>query len=327
MKINFIPYQAHSLEFGGFEHQMLDLFNALKENNYDVIKFNPYDRDDSYDIMHFWGLEFEHLINMRYGKIKKKKIVLTALLSYNNSFLSKIRTMMSIYFRKMHYLKMILDFVDIVVVVNELQAKFAKDVLRLPAEKIKIIPNMISDDFFQINGIKDEGYLLTTGNVSERKNQLMLAKICLKNKIPLKIVGGISTGSEKYAQELKKLIANSDKIEWINELKKDSSELQRLYQNCSGFVLLSKNETQPISVLEATAMGKPVLLSDFGYSKQPIYRFAMKTSISNYGILSNNVINFYQGKDNYLPDCNVVEPCKKENVVKDYVQVYSDLLD
>ena len=328
-----VPFQFHSLAFGGFEIQMLDLMKSLKKINVDVEKINPWDKDDNYDILHFWGLEFEHLANMGFAKKAKKKIVLTALLGYmQNDMSQKLVFYYSKYFRKVKYLIEVINLIDKLVVVNNEQAMVAIKYFNLPSNKIHIIPNIVSDDFYSSihqNSEKEsnEAYILTTGNVCNRKNQLNLAKACKELNVPLFIVGKATKGEEQYAKDLQELIKQTSSITWINGLEKDSKELLLLYNNCLFFALPSFIETQPISVLEAIAVRKPILLGERAYASQKLFLNACLVEPNSTEDIKKGIKKIMNSPTKYIPPHEDILQCKELEVAKKYKNLYEELFN
>lgn len=115
-------------------------------------------------------------------------------------------------------------------------------------------------------------------------------------------------GEERYAKELKIMILNNPNIKWIKQLLKGLEELAAAYYHCSLFALPSKNETQPISALEAAAMNKPLMLMDKKYAYQTYYKGAIlckSTSVKDIEIALEQclILKNYSEKNLELSNC------------------------
>lgn len=281
MQIRYLPFQPHCFAFGGFDLQMLNTLDAVRAAGVEAEKLDIWSRDSDFDILHVWGMGPANFEVIEWAKKAGKKVVATVLLPYHDT----LRSFLGFGYRwtlgqgrnLIRHLKMS----DRVVVLNELQASVLHRFYGVEKKRISIIANIIESayfgkaefDFKSSYHIRD--YVLCTGNISHRKNQLNLARACLELKQDLVLIGNVLDGAEAYGHELEQLISGNPHVLWIKELPKASGVLVGAYQDCKVFALPSRNETQPISALEAAAMNKPLLLMDRAYARQQYYRGAV----------------------------------------------------
>lgn len=331
IKVKFFPLQAHSLAFGGFEIQMLTLLDNLQQystNDIEVSKIDVWSRNSDYDIAHFWGLEPANLNNVIWAKNSGKKIVITVLLSYYEKIISLLYDKISKYIGIKKIQLEILKLVDAVVVVNDLQMTVAHNVFDVEKEKIFIIPNIIHNNFLRKNKIQtaSKNYILCTGNICKRKNQLYLARACAKLQKELILVGKVLPGEENYAKQVEEVVDSNSNIIWIKGLTENSEELIQLVQDCRVFALLSISETQPISILEALAFGKTLLLSDRKFAYQSYFVNAKKVNPESVESICTGINELYSdAKTSQFYD-SVIEDFKGESVAKKYEEVYRSLV-
>lgn len=329
MKIKFLPNQPHSFSFGGFDLQILNTIKALNKIGLNAEKFDFWSRDNDFDIMHFWGLELSNYNNIQYGKLAGKKIVLTALLGYNEDFISTLKWNVSKFIGKASFLNTILKKIDALVVLNDFQFEFAVKHLKIPKEKIYVIPVIINDRYFseecESNFIKDS-YVLITGNICLRKNQVNLVKACVKSKLDLVVIGNVLNGEEEYAKELEELCNNNKNIVWIKGLQDASDELISYYKNCSVFALPSYDELQPTSALEAALLKKPILLANRKYAKQKYFHNSKLVNPSNVDEISEGLIEAIRNPYKYIPPRKYLIECSSENVAKEHLKMYNDIM-
>ncbi|MEO6221283.1 MAG: glycosyltransferase [Ginsengibacter sp.] len=278
MKVKYFPCQPHCFAFGGFDIQMVSTLNSVKKAGVDAGKLDIWSRDNDFNIIHLWGVGPHNYQIIDWSKKSGKSILATVLSPYHDT----IRSKLSYYYRLfpvqqlIHYYRQI----DKIVVVNNLQSDVLTKYYKVHPSKVEVIPHLIEDKYFEIPefnfsekyGI--DNYVLCTGNISSRKNQYNLALACINLNLKLVLIGNILDGELLYGQKIKTLFAKNKNFIWLKELPKGSEELASAYYNCLVYALPSKNETQPISALEATAMGKPLVLMDRMYAHQTFYKGA-----------------------------------------------------
>jgi hypothetical protein len=330
IKVKFFPLQAHSLAFGGFEIQMLTLLDNLQQYSTDeveVSKIDVWSRDSDYDVAHFWGLEPANLNNIMWAKNCGKKVVITVLLSYYERVISLLYDKISKYIGIKKIQLEILKLVDAIVVVNDLQMTVAHNIFKVQKEKIFIIPNIIHDNFIQeaVSITHEENYILCTGNICVRKNQVNLATACVKANVELVLIGKVLPGEEDYARELEFIVENSHKIKWIKGLPENSQDLVKMVKKCRVFALLSKSETQPISILEAISMNKQLLLSDRKYSYQNYFQNALKVDPDSVQNIEKGIKKIFEDSNNFRADPKFLEDFEGNYVAQKYMNVYKSI--
>lgn len=131
-------------------------------------------------------------------------------------------------------------------------------------DKIAYIPNGVPEEFFKQKEAKEENKVLFLGRISPIKNLEILIKAFKKIKddsIKLEIVGPAETN---YLKELKFIVSRldlCDRVKFspaINDLKKKIKKID----SAKIFVLPSKREAMPQSLIEAMSRGKIVISSD-----------------------------------------------------------------
>ena len=170
-------------------------------------------------------------------------------------------------------------------------------------------------------GLKN--YVLCTGNVCKRKNQLNLAKATINRGYPLLIIGDVLQGEEQYAEDLDRVIKNQDNARWIRGVAPGSPTLVAAYANCVAFALPSLMEQQPISALEAAAAGKPLLLADKAYAHQKYYRNACLVDPMSEVSIRNGLDRIMKSPANYSPEKTFLNECTREKVGMAYQSIYN----
>lgn len=330
MKVKYLPYQPHCFAFGGFEIQMLSTFNALKSIDINVEKMDVWDRDTDFDILHCWGIDIANYENVYWAKRAKKKVVVTALISYLESVKQLSKFSLSSLFYKQRLVKEMIKSIDRIVLVNEKQAKVLHKFYNAPLSKIEIIPNIVDDVFFNLQNqtmskLKNGHNILCVGNICSRKNQIQLTKACIDNQTPLTLIGKTIPGEEQYASRLEDIIANVSNIKWIKGLKENSDELLKHIADCGALALPSYMEQQPISLLEAAVLNKPLIIADRAYAKQKYYNNSMLVDPGSVRSIKNGINLVLNSPDNYKPDLNLLLECKASNVAEAYSRVYKNL--
>jgi glycosyltransferase involved in cell wall biosynthesis len=129
----------------------------------------------------------------------------------------------------------------------------------IPEKKLVHIPNFIKLQKFEPN-YEPGDYILFVGRLSKEKGILTLLKAIKGLDIELKIVG-----EGPMREEYEKHVRNEKITNVIFEGYKSGEELKRLYKN-SAFVIFPSEwyENAPMTILETSAYGKPIIGSNIG---------------------------------------------------------------
>lgn len=167
-----------------------------------------------------------------------------------------------------------------IITITDADAEAAHIIFGVERNRIKVVPNGIADAYFHCTADawhKAYGagaFVLCVGAVQQRKNQLLLAQVCNDLKLPLVLLGPVLPGQTEYAQRVGQAIRQNEPLggRWLQHLRNEDELLQSAYAACRIFALLSTDETQPLSIMEAMAARKPVLLLKASYTQDRLFR-------------------------------------------------------
>jgi glycosyltransferase involved in cell wall biosynthesis len=137
-----------------------------------------------------------------------------------------------------------------VIAVSEFTKRELIELLHVPEEKIRVVPNGV-DDTFAPDGPAAEGeYVLAVGTLEPRKNLPRLVEAMRRSDVELRVVGARGWGGVEVG---------GNGVRWLGEVS--DSELARLYRGARCVAYPSLYEGFGIPVLEAMACGAPVVTS------------------------------------------------------------------
>jgi glycosyltransferase involved in cell wall biosynthesis len=327
-----LPLQAHCFAFGGFEVQMLELYNSLSQTaEVEIVKMNPWDRSPDFDILHLWGLEQANFNNAYWAKKSGKKVVLTALIGQVHGITDHLRFKVSEKIGNVRFLKKVVDNIDALVVVNDLEASKAIHYFKMDENKVHIIPNIITRqvmDFgnLQVKSVsKFRNYFFCAGNISERKNQLSLAEISSELKINMAFAGDFIC-SEEYQNKFLAVVNGSESLEYHGVLSNVSNDLLGLFKHCDAFCLPSYQETQPISVLEAAFFKKNILIGNGSYANQRLFKNLIKVDPKSKKSLKSGLLELKSAEqEQYTIPANDLKQCYFNTVADNYLNLYRSI--
>lgn len=328
--VRVVPFQPHCFAFGGFELQMIGAMKSAHDAGANIAPLDFWRREADFDVLHFWGLELQHRNTVMWAHLARKKILLSALVNYPN-WNTWLRYIASFVIGPARLRKPMLAQIDGITVVNRQQKQFLVNTVGFPKEKVFVVPNIVDDIFFSASESADglvldiDNYVICTGNICRRKNQLALVKACRKIGVPLLLVGQVLTGEEDYGRAVADAMANSSGIRWIKGLTPGSAQLAAAYRRAVVFALPSFGEQQPISALEAAAARKPLVLADLPSSKQEFYANAVLTNPDSIDAIASAIGKALDRPDAYCPPIAVIEECRKDKVGASYSAIYQKL--
>ncbi|HUD46893.1 MAG TPA: glycosyltransferase family 4 protein [Candidatus Baltobacteraceae bacterium] len=166
------------------------------------------------------------------------------------------------------------------VTITEADAEVIRVMFRVDRRKISVISNGVPDAFFKCTAdawreaYGDRRFVLCVGAVQQRKNQLLLAQACNRLKLPLVLLGPVLPGQSDYARQVGEAMRENEPVggRWLQHLRNEDPLLQSAHAACRMFALVSSEETQPLSVMQAMAARKPVLLLKAAYAEDKLFR-------------------------------------------------------
>jgi glycosyltransferase involved in cell wall biosynthesis len=135
-----------------------------------------------------------------------------------------------------------------VIAVSEFTRRELVELLGVPDEKIRVVPNAVGDEFTSEGPAERGHYVLAVGTLEPRKNLERLAEAVRKTDRELRVVGASGWGGVQV---------RGNGVRWLGEV--DDEELARLYRGAICVAYPSLYEGFGIPVLEAMACGTPVV--------------------------------------------------------------------
>lgn len=326
--VRVLPLQPHCFAFGGFEVQMLCAITAAQAAGADIRQLNPWERDASFEVLHLWGFDISHYASAYWAHLTGKKVVVSALFPYP-SLGSMVRHHVSLILGPARIRAKLIPWISALTVCNLQQAEYATKVIGIPRRKVHVIPNIIEDEFFDIDRHEQRaptgfcGYVLCTGNICRRKNQLSLVKACAQLDVPVVLIGSVLAGEELYGAQVASAVAQYHKARWINGLQHRSPELLGAYRAAAVYALPSYMEQQPIAALEAAAARLPLVLGDRAYAKQEFYSNARLANPESVESIAEAVRDALRRPDLYTTPSAILKTCRRRIVGEGYCRVYS----
>ncbi|MGC8743284.1 MAG: glycosyltransferase family 4 protein [Verrucomicrobiia bacterium] len=267
---------------GGLQVQAAETYKALKElGGIDVSLFNWSENSQVADLYHFIGFPPYIARVMELVKSAGRPYVITMLFGCETNKLTLClalarRWMKSEILRLRARQDAILN-ASALITITQADARALNLIHRIEWSKIYIVPNGVHSSFFNAKpdiwhkNFGKEPFILSVGAIQPRKNQLLLLQAANRLRLPVVLIGTELPGWEEYAIKVEKehKINAAFGGRWIKNLTNENPLLPSAYAACSLFVLLSSNETQPLSVLQAMASRRPVLLLNASYTDEP----------------------------------------------------------
>jgi len=137
-----------------------------------------------------------------------------------------------------------------VIAVSEFTRRELVELLHVPDDRIRVVPNGVDDGFTPDGPAAEGDYVLAVGTLEPRKNLPRLIDATRRTDVELRVVGGRGWGGVEVG---------GNGVRWLGEVS--DAELARLYRGALCVAYPSLYEGFGIPVLEAMACGTPVVTS------------------------------------------------------------------
>ena len=137
-----------------------------------------------------------------------------------------------------------------VIAVSEFTKRELIELLQVPEDKIRVVPNGVDGTFTPDGPAEGGEYVLAVGTLEPRKNLPRLVEAMRRSDVELRVVGARGWGGVEVG---------GNGVRWLGEVS--DSELARLYRGARCVAYPSLYEGFGIPVLEAMACGVPVVTS------------------------------------------------------------------
>jgi glycosyltransferase involved in cell wall biosynthesis len=135
-----------------------------------------------------------------------------------------------------------------VIAVSDFTRRELVELLGVPDEKIRVVPNAVDAEFRRDGPAAEGDYVLAVGTLEPRKNLSRLVEAARLSDIELRVVGARGWGGVEVG---------GNGVHWLGEVS--DTELARLYRGALCLAYPSLYEGFGIPVLEAMACGVPVV--------------------------------------------------------------------
>ena len=148
-----------------------------------------------------------------------------------------------------------------VIVFSENHASLVIDKYHVAKERIHIVPNGVAPEFFydQSRQIHTPARLLFVGRLEAQKNVSMFIE-SLSHVESQTITTLVGSGDKRQDLTTQATRLNIKDLHFVG--RKNGEELLALYRNADIFVLTSDREGMPLVLLEAMAMGLPIVATN-----------------------------------------------------------------
>jgi len=326
MKIAFDAGHPFHWADGGIRVLCERVFNSLEKRGVDVQPVRWWDKEQKYDVLQ----TFYYPNNItRYSLAKEvKTVAYTCLdgLTSRSPLMSRIGGLEIDMYRR--FRPSIADRLGYrmseiasgFVIPAYGEVAYLERLFGVDPSKVHTILHGVDDIYRHDHWVGGADYLISVGAICARKNSLLLARVANELKIPIIFIGKLHDTDPAYLSLFQKEVNNK----YVTHLPNvgDEEKIRYLIQ-ARALVTLSKGESGGISILEAIAMGVPVILPEYDWALLTYSDYASYIGMGNFKtILREFGTAVQQAK---IPDGFHVSTW--DEVADKYLSIYTRLLE
>lgn len=332
MKILFVTYLNFPIEIGGFQNQVNEIYQHLKQKQIDVSWYDIHSCNiDDYDIIHFFSANSSLLPIAIKAKSLGKKIIITPMTGsrhYSNIYLKLCILLSSVtnLYSDLKKSYRLLQLADYIAPLTAFEKKRLESVYNIKSEKQTIIPNGINNEFIEntsthnIINIPYDKYIVIVGRIEKNKNQYNLIKVANKLKLNLIIIGEAGTNGKHYT-ELCQKISGPNIFFWGKETNKKT--LKEIYKKATLTVIASYSEMLPLVIFESLSQNTPVLCTKYSGIYPTEITGVSYTKVSK-NSLAKNIKKIIEQKKQIIYSTYNICPTW-DRIAETYIKIYQKL--
>lgn len=139
-------------------------------------------------------------------------------------------------------------------------------ICRLP--NMHVIPQGINEHFLSLKCNRDSNVILSVGSISRRKGHLLLLQafdqVCKQVPNAKLVIAGVLAEQDYYNELLSYIQQSPNKANICLFVNLPQEKLYEIYQQAQVFALHSQEESQGIALVEAMAIGLPIISTKVG---------------------------------------------------------------
>ena len=307
IRICIVPEYPNSLMTGGMQVQAEKTCAALRRQGANAELFDWTRKQLPADLYHFIGFPAYLAELARLVRAAGKRYVCTVLtggLSDQTRMLkAQVKLAIARCYSASRLHEEMLCEADAVIAIIKADAEGLQKLYHPASGPIRVVANGVDDAFFSATPdlwrqrLGTTPFLLSVGAIQRRKNQWLLADLCNQIGIALVLLGSVLPGECAYARAVERAMdLNSRRYggRWIKDLGPDDPLLISAFSACNAFALFSAAETQPLSILQAMAAQRPVLLGKAEYTLEPPFNSLPTVSLNKPQQVLDTMSNFWK---------------------------------
>jgi glycosyltransferase involved in cell wall biosynthesis len=333
VKVLFDHPNPFLLAHGGFQIQIEQTKKALEGIGVEVEWLRWWDDGQKGDLIHYFGRP--HPAYIRQAHAKGIKVVMSELLTGLGSRSGIARKAQKTF---INIAKNVLphEFVtrfswdayqtaDACIALTSWEKELMGEMFSAQPERVHVVPNGVEEIFFSQAESKAEKskYLVCTATITERKRVVELAEAAMMAQVPVWIIGEPYSKEDPYYRKFLSVVRTAGEIVRYEGGISDRSTMAAIYQNASGFVLLSSMESLSLSALEAAAGGCRLFLADLPWARSSFGIMATYSRLGSKEEEARSLKAFYQNREKAPKP---PRPCRWGDVGKQLCRIYEGLL-